>query len=140
VSKCQLEKNTPALMQLTEELTGISLLENGTVNPFFMLAVDNNAFQIPVIFSNKQQLEFTSVKIAAILQSKKCDHYCFATRIQFTATAGDLSLDHISSICCCIKFAPSKSLVKANQPSHNASQPTTPVLLLSCQRPSLASA
>jgi hypothetical protein len=76
------------LMQLTEELTGISLLDSGTVNPFFILAVGSEALQIPVDFSNNEQLEFTTVKIAAILQLKKCDHYCFATRIQFKATAG----------------------------------------------------
>jgi len=77
------------LLQLTEELTGISLLDSGTVNPFFMLAGGKEAFQIPVDFSNKEQLEFTTVKVAAIIQLKKCDHYCFATRIQFKATAGD---------------------------------------------------
>ncbi|MFT5453063.1 MAG: hypothetical protein ACI9N9_002562, partial [Enterobacterales bacterium] len=73
------QSKRPPLMQLTEELTGISLLDSGTLNPFFMLAVGNEALQIPVDFSNKEQLEFTTVKIAAILQLKKCDHYCFAT-------------------------------------------------------------
>jgi len=82
-------ESTPALMQLTEELVGISLLDTGTVNPFFLLASEDQAFQIPVDFSNNEQLEFTTVKIAAILQSKKCDHYSFATRIQFKAQAGD---------------------------------------------------
>jgi hypothetical protein len=82
------QSKRPPLMQLTEELTGISLLDSGTVNPFFMLAVGKDALQIPVDFSNNEQLEFTTVKIAAILQLKKCDHYCFATRIQFKASAG----------------------------------------------------
>ena len=82
------DQAVPALMKLTEELTGISLLDTGTLNPFFMLATDKQAFHIPVDFSNKQQLEFTTVKITAILQSKACDHYCFATRIQFKAQAG----------------------------------------------------
>ena len=31
----------------------------------------------------------TSVKIAAILQHNSCDHYTFATRIQFKAQAGE---------------------------------------------------
>jgi hypothetical protein len=52
----------------------------------------------------------------------------------------DLSLDHIAFICCCIKVAPSRSWLNTNQPSHNPSQPTIPVALLSCQRPSFASA
>jgi len=76
-------------MQLAEELAGVSLLETGTLNPLFLLAKDKTAYQIPVNFSNAEQLEFTSVKIAAILQSKECDHYSFATRIQFKAQAGD---------------------------------------------------
>lgn len=83
-------KSQPApLMQLAEELVGISLLENGTINPFFLLARKKNAYQIPVNFSTDEQYKFTSVKIAAILQSQKCDHYTFATRIQFKAQAGD---------------------------------------------------
>ncbi len=76
-------------MQLTEELTGVSLLESGTVNPFFLLAVNNDAFHIPVNFSDPKQQQFTTVKIAAILQFKQCTHYSFATRIQFKAQAGD---------------------------------------------------
>ena len=83
-------KNQPApLMQLAEELVGISLLENGTINPFFLLAREKEAYQIPVNFSTDEQYRFTSVKIAAILQSQGCDHYTFATRIQFKAQAGD---------------------------------------------------
>jgi len=78
-----------ALMKLAEELTGVSLLESGTVNPFFLLATTDQAYHIPVDFSNQQQKEFTSVKIAAILQAKSCDHYSFVTRIQFPAKAGD---------------------------------------------------
>ncbi len=82
-------KQTPTLMQLAEELSGISLLESGTVNPFFLLAKKREAFQIPVNFSTQEQYQFTSVKIAAILQSQKCNHYTFTTRIQFKAKAGD---------------------------------------------------
>ncbi|MCP3675091.1 MAG: hypothetical protein GY829_11570 [Gammaproteobacteria bacterium] len=77
------------LMQLAEELAGVDLLETGTLDPFFLLAKKKNAYQIPVNFSNTEQLKFTSVKIAAILQSKTCDHYAFATRIQFKAQAGE---------------------------------------------------
>lgn len=79
----------PALMQLAEELAGISLLESGTVNPFFLLAAGQDAFHIPVNFSTPEQMQFTTVKIAAILQSKNCDHYSFVTRIQFKAQAGE---------------------------------------------------
>ncbi len=83
-------KNQPStLMQLAEELAGISLLESGTVNPFFLLAREKDAYQIPVNFSTDQQYKFTSVKIAAILQSQQCDHYTFTTRIQFKSQAGD---------------------------------------------------
>ncbi len=83
------DSNNPALMQLAEELAGISLLDTGTVNPFFLLAKDKDAYQIPVNFSTNEQYKFTSVKIAAILQSQKCDHYTFTTRIQFKAQAGE---------------------------------------------------
>lgn len=77
------------LLQLAEELTGVSLLELGTVNPYFLLARDKQAYRIEVDFSNQQQKEFTSVKIAAFLQYLRCDHYVFVTRIQFPAKAGD---------------------------------------------------
>jgi len=83
------QPKTPALLQLAEELTGISLLETGTVNPFFLLAKKSDAFQIPVNFSTSDQYKFTAVKIAAILQSQKCDHYTFTTRVQFKAQAGE---------------------------------------------------
>jgi len=83
-------KNQPStLMQLAEELAGISLLESGTVNPFFLLAREKEAYQIPVNFSTDEQYKFTSVKIAAILQSQQCEHYTFTTRIQFKSQAGD---------------------------------------------------
>ena len=79
----------PVLMRLSEELTGVSLLETGTVNPFFILASGTDAYTIDVDFSNQQQKEFTTVKIAAFLQHLGCDHYVFTTRIQFPAKAGD---------------------------------------------------
>ena len=77
------------LVLLAEELTGVNLLEMGTVNPFFILAQDKQAYRIEVDFSNQQQKEFTTVKIAAFLQHLNCDHYVFVTRIQFPAKAGD---------------------------------------------------
>ena len=79
----------PPLLRLAEELTGVSLLESGTVNPFFLLASGGEAYQIDVDFSNQKQKEFTTVKIAAFIQHLKCDHYVFTTRIQFPAQAGD---------------------------------------------------
>ena len=82
------EANHP-LLQLAEELTGLSLLESGTVNPFFLLAKDKDAYRIDVDFSNQQQKEFTTIKIAAFMQHLECDHYVFVTRIQFPAKAGD---------------------------------------------------
>ena len=79
----------PPLMQLAEELTGLSLLDKGTVNPFFLLASGDDAFEIEVDFADEQQKQFTTVKIAAIIQAKRCDHYAFTTRIQFPAQAGE---------------------------------------------------
>lgn len=76
------------LLQLAEELTGVSLLESGTVNPFFLLAKDKQAYRIDVNFSDQQQKEFTTIKIAAFMQHLECDHYVFVTRIQFPAKAG----------------------------------------------------
>ncbi|NNJ71947.1 MAG: hypothetical protein HKP09_02070 [Enterobacterales bacterium] len=81
--------NKFALMTLAEELCGLSLLDTGTVNPFFLLASGESAYEIQVDFANEQQKQFTTVKIAALLQAKACDHYTFATRIQFPAQAGD---------------------------------------------------
>lgn len=78
----------PALMLLAEELSGVSLLEKGTVNPFFLLASGEAAYELQVDFANEQQKQFTTVKIAAMLQAKACDHYTFTTRIQFPAEAG----------------------------------------------------
>ena len=126
-------------MQLTEELTGISLLDSGTVNPFFMLAVGNEALQIPVDFSNNEQLEFTTVKIAAILQLKKCDHYCFATRIQFKATAAgkevmkqqvlilfatktETSIDNSTGYDCCAQLYDLKLNQELGRPQLKAQQ------------------
>ena len=83
------EATAHPLLQLAEELTGLSLLESGTVNPYFLLARDKQAYRIEVDFSNQQQKEFTTVKIAAFLQHLNCDHYFFVTRIQFPAKAGD---------------------------------------------------
>lgn len=53
-----------------------------------------------------------------------------------------LSLDHISCCCCCacMNRAPSSCWLSENQPFHKASQPTTPVCLLLCHPPNLASA
>ena len=79
----------PALLVLAEELSGVSLLEKGTVNPFFLLATNESAYEIEVDFADEQQKQFTTVKIAALLQDKGCDHYTFTTRIQFPAQAGD---------------------------------------------------
>lgn len=79
----------PPLMALAVELTGISLLDKGTVNPYFLIASEKDAYQIEVDFSNQQQKEFTTVKIAAFLQHLNCDRYVFVTRIQFPAKAGD---------------------------------------------------
>ena len=77
------------LLQLAEELTGVSLLDLGTVNPYFLLAREKQAYRVEVDFSNQQQKEFTTVKIASFLQHLNCDHYVFVTRIQFPAKAGD---------------------------------------------------
>ena len=79
----------PALMTLTQELAGIEMLETGTLNPFFMLASEQQAFHIPVNFQTPEQHQFTVVKMAAIMQKKAVDHYTFATRIQFKAQAGE---------------------------------------------------
>ncbi len=77
------------LLVLAEELTGVSLLESGTVNPFFLLAKQKEAYRIEVNFSDQQQKEFTTIKIAAFMQHLSCDHYVFVTRIQFPAKAGE---------------------------------------------------
>jgi len=83
----------PALLQLAEELTGVKLLESGSFKPFFLLAASHSskkrAYLIPVSFNDQKSLEFTSVKIAAILQSENCNHYAFSSTIQFKAQAGE---------------------------------------------------